>query len=52
LGGAKRQRVRLAEDDVCLGVRLQQILRQLEAFVLMPTLAPELSDNFDAWVIR
>ena len=36
----ERQRVGLAEDDRDVGMRLQQVLRQLEAFVLRPHLAP------------
>ena len=47
LRGSERERVRLAPYDVDLGMRLQEVLRQLEALILVPPLAPELAHDLD-----
>src|ERR1700733_12742590 len=48
---AERQRIGLAEDDGRLRVRLKQVGGQLEAFVLVPTLAPEFADDLDVGIV-
>ena len=47
LRGSESKCVRLPPDDIDLWMSLQQVLRELEALILMPLLAPELTDDLD-----